>query len=91
MKLLSQQGLGAMVLLTSGIVDERPPTRGRSLSTAHALAWAWNLRLTDGAEVLAHCWALRDQASRPTSRRPSRASANSAPQGVRRDAGGFEP
>jgi hypothetical protein len=30
MKCLSQQGLGPMVLLTSGIVDERPLTRGRS-------------------------------------------------------------
>ncbi len=90
MKLLSQQGLGAMVLLTSGIVDERPPTRGRSLSTAHALAWAWNLRPTDGAEVLAHCWALRDQASRL---RPAPLSSlrEQRPAKVRLDAGGFEP
>ena len=89
MKLLSQQGLGAMVLLTSGIVDERPLSRGRSLSTAHACVGV-EPEAEREAEVLAHCWALRDQASRS---RPAPLSSlrEQRPARVRLDAGGYEP
>ena len=50
---------GRMVLLTSGIVDERPPCPRSALSTVRA---ADVEPATDPATgVLAHCWVLRDQ------------------------------
>jgi len=62
----------AMVLLTSGIVDERPQLGVMTVSTARVLppvlgGWGgvWNLGGGLGLVGLAHCWALRDHTPRP--------------------------
>ena len=48
----------AMVLLTSGIVDEGPCQVGVGVSTASLLEW--NVSHGHGGGVLAHCWAVRN-------------------------------
>jgi hypothetical protein len=49
-----------MVLLASGIVDERLVGDWSLLSTVPASVGAWNLKLPKIGLVLTHCWALRN-------------------------------
>ena len=55
----------ALVVFTSGIVDEGPPWWWSCLSTARVLlvgVWVWNLVRSLVGVGLAHCWVLKDQA-----------------------------
>jgi len=49
-----------VVLLTSGIIDERRPVWSGHLSTARVFAWVWNLVVGLVWFGLAHCWVLKN-------------------------------